>query len=173
MNFDLIKSIEILTNTPFVLDSLLQNLSNEWLNSNEGPDTWCPFDILGHLVHGEKTDWVERIDIILKKDDKHFRPFDRFAQFSESNGKSVKDLLTEFRILREKNIAIVNGMDLTEAKLDLRGIHPAFGEVTLKQLLSTWVVHDLNHISQISRVMAKQYKEETGPWLEYLPVLTK
>ncbi len=173
MNFDLNKSIEILSNTPTVLESLLYNLSNEWLYTNEGPDTWSPFDIVGHLVHGEKTDWMERMDIILNKEDKHFRSFDRFAQFNESKGKSINDLLAEFRSLREKNIAVVKDLGLTEDKLDLKGIHPSFGDVTLRQLLSTWVVHDLGHIAQISRVMAKQYKDETGPWIEYLPILNK
>ena len=173
MKFDLNKSIEILTNTPGVLESLLDGLSDEWLHSNEGMDTWSPYDIMGHLIHGERTDWMERMDIILNRDDKHFRPFDRFAQFTESEGKSLSDLLVEFRELREKNLEALKKIDLTEDKLNKIGIHPKFGEVTLKQLLSTWTVHDLNHLAQISRVMAKQYKEEIGPWVEYLPVLTR
>lgn len=167
------KSIEILTNTPGVLESLLDGLSDEWLHSNEGMDTWSPYDIIGHLVQGESTDWMERMDIILNRDDKHFRPFDRFAQFTESEGKSLSDLLIEFRELRQKNLETLKKIDLTEDKLNKIGIHPKFGEVTLKQLLSTWTVHDLNHLAQISRVMAKQYKEETGPWVEYLPILTR
>ena len=173
MKFDLNRSIEILQNTPSVLESFLHNLSDSWLQSNEGPDTWSPFDIVGHLVHGEQTDWMERTNIILFGEDKHFKKFDRFAQLEESKGKTIVDLLTEFRTLREKNIAFVKGLGLTEDKLDLKGIHPSFGEVTLRQLLSTWVVHDLNHIAQIARVMAKQYSDETGPWIEYLPILTK
>lgn len=173
MKFDLNKSIEILTNTPGVLESLLDGLSDEWLHSNEGMDTWSPYDIIGHLIHAERTDWMERMDIILNRDDKHFKPFDRFAQFTESKGKSLSDLLVEFRELREKNLKVLKKIDLTEDKLNKIGIHPKFGEVTLKQLLSTWTVHDLNHQAQISRVMAKQYKEETGPWVEYLPVLTR
>ena len=173
MKFDLNKSIEILTNTPGVLESLLDGLSDEWLHSNEGMDTWSPYDIIGHLIHAERTDWMERMDIILNRDDKHFKPFDRFAQFTESKGKSLSDLLIEFRELREKNLEVLKKIDLTEDKLNKIGIHPKFGEVTLKQLLSTWTVHDLNHLAQISRVMAKQYKEETGPWVEYLPVLTR
>lgn len=173
MKFDLNKSIEILFNTPAVLESLLHNLSNDWLYSNEGPDTWSPFDIVGHLIHGERTDWMERMDIILNREDKHFNPFDRFAQFTESKGKSITELLKEFRGLREKNLATLKNLDLNDDKLDLKGIHPVFGEVTLRQLLSTMVVHDLGHIAQISRVMAKQYKDETGPWINYLPVLTK
>lgn len=173
MKFDLNKSIEILTNTPGVLESLLYGLSDEWLHSNEGMDTWSPYDIIGHLIHAERTDWMERMDIILNRDDKHFKPFDRFAQFTESEGKSLSDLLIEFRELRQKNLETLKKIDLTEDKLNNIGIHPKFGEVTLKQLLSTWTVHDLNHLAQISRVMAKQYKEETGPWVEYLPVLTR
>nr|HMT11716.1 DinB family protein [Ignavibacteria bacterium] len=151
------KSIEILTNTPGVLESLLDGLSDEWLHSNEGMDTWSPYDIIGHLVQGESTDWMERMDIILNRDDKHFRPFDRFAQFTESEGKSLSDLLIEFRELRQKNLETLKKIDLTEDKLNKIGIHPKFGEETLKQLLSTWTVHDLNHLAQISRVMAKQY----------------
>ncbi|MBE2218954.1 MAG: DinB family protein [Ignavibacteria bacterium] len=173
MKFDLSKSLEILSNTPSVLESLLHGLSNEWLYSNEGPDTWSPFDIVGHLVHAELTDWMERMDIILNKEDKHFKPFDRFAQFTESKDKSISELLAEFRTLREKNIKNLKDLNITEEKFDELGIHPVFGEVTLRELLSTWVVHDLNHIAQITRVMAKQYKDETGPWVEFLPILSK
>lgn len=173
MKFDLDKSIEILQNTPSVLESLLQGLSNEWLYSNEGPDTWSPFDIVGHLVHAEHTDWMERMDIILNKEDKHFKPFDRFAQFTESKDKSISELLAEFRTLREKNMKSVKDLNIPEEKFDEIGIHPVFGEVTLRELLSTWVVHDLNHIAQITRAMAKQYKDETGPWVEFLPILSK
>lgn len=173
MNFCTERSIEILSNTPVVLNNLLKDLNNDWLYSNEGEDTWSPFDIIGHLVHGERTDWMERLDIILHRADKNFRPFDRFAQFNESKGKTINDLLTEFKILRESNIANLKKLNLKENNLDLKGIHPNFGEVTLRQLLATWTVHDLNHIAQICRVMAKQYKAETGPWVEYLPILQK
>ena len=173
MKFDLNKSIEILTNTPTVMESLLHGLSNEWLYSNEGPDSWSPFDVLGHLVHCERTDWMERTLIILNNVDKNFKPVDRFAQLRENEGKSITDLLKDFKSLRHENIAKLKELDITVDSLDKKGIHPAFGEVTLRQLLSTWVVHDLNHLSQISRVMAKQYKKETGPWVEYLPILKK
>lgn len=173
MKFDLNRSIEILSNTPSVLEALLYNLSDDWLLANEGPDTWSPFDIVGHLVHGEQTDWMERANIILFSEDKRFKKFDRFAQFTESKGKTIHVLLAEFRKLREKNIEYVKSLQLTEDKLNMTGIHPAFGEVTLRQLLSTWAVHDLNHLAQISRVLAKQYREETGPWKEYLPILSK
>lgn len=173
MKFELSKSLELLTNTPTVMESLLHGLSNDWLHTNEGPESWSPFDILGHLVHCERNDWMERTLIILHSDDKNFKPVDRFAQLTENKGKSITDLLEEFKSLREKNIAQLKGLNITEVTLDNKGIHPAFGEVTLRQLLSTWVVHDLNHLAQISRVMAKQYKEETGPWVEYLPILGK
>lgn len=173
MKFDLNRSLEILASTPAVLEALLSNLSDEWLHSNEGPDTWSPYDIAGHLVHGERSDWMERTNIILFGDDKYFKKFDRFAQFTESKGKTIHVLLAEFRKLREKNIEHVKSLQLTKDKLNMTGIHPAFGEVTLRQLLATWTVHDMNHLAQISRVLAKQYREETGPWIEYLPLLSK
>lgn len=173
MKFDLNKSIEILSSTPSVLEALLQNLSDDWLLANEGPDTWSAFDIVGHLVHGEQTDWMERTNIILFGEDKRFKKFDRFAQFTESKGKTIHVLLAEFRKLREKNIEHEKSLDLTEDKLNMTGIHPSFGDVTMKQLLATWTVHDLNHLAQISRVLAKQYRDETGPWIEYLPLLSK
>lgn len=172
MNFTLEKSIEILERTPGVLTALLQNISAEWTSRNEGGQTWSVYDIIGHLIHGEKTDWIPRADIILsKKTDKNFEPFDRFAQLEESKGKSLTQLLDEFSIVRKKNIEYLRSKKLTSKNLEEKGIHPAFGEVTLSQLLSTWVVHDLNHIAQVSRVMAKQYKAEVGPWIEYLRIL--
>ncbi|KXK49588.1 MAG: DinB superfamily protein [Chlorobi bacterium OLB5] len=173
MNFSIERSLEILSRTPDSLEVLLSGLNDVWISNNEGPDTWSPYDIVGHLVHGEKTDWMERTDIILNRKDKHFRPFDRFAQFTESKGKTLNDLLKEFKQLRMNNIKTLKSLNLNEEKLNLKGIHPKFGEVTLKQLLSTWTIHDLNHISQICRVMAKQYKEAAGPWIEYLPILNK
>lgn len=173
MNFDILKSIEILSRTPEVLENLLSGLSDEWLYSNEGGESWSPYDIVGHLVHGENTDWPERTQIILFREDKQFRPFDRTAMFEESKGKSMNDLLAEFRTLRLKNIEEMKSYNLDDNKLNLKGIHPSFGEVTLKQLLSTQVTHDLSHIAQIARVMAKQYKDETGPWIEYIPILTR
>lgn len=172
MNFTIEKSIEILARTPNVLRAMLQNISDEWAFKNEGGDTWSPFDIVGHLIHGEKTDWIPRAEIILsEKQDKRFEPFDRFAQFEESKGKSLEQLLDEFKSLREKNIESLRFKKVTAENLEEKGIHSAFGEVTLSQLLSTWVVHDLNHIAQISRVMAKQYKEDVGPWIAYLKIL--
>ncbi|MTI22819.1 DinB family protein [Fulvivirga sp. RKSG066] len=173
MEFNLKSSIEILERTPVVLNSLLQNLSSQWVHENEGADTWSPYDIVGHLIHGEKTDWIPRTKLILAQKDEAFVPFDRFAQFENSKGKSLRELLAEFEKLRAANIKELRALNISEDQLDLKGTHPALGEVTLKNLLSTWVVHDLNHINQTSRVMAKNYKSEVGPWVEYLGVLNK
>ena len=172
MNFSLSKSIEILERTPDVLIAMLQNISTDWTSNNEGGETWSVYDIVGHLIHGEKTDWIPRMEIILSdKDEKKFELFDLFAQFEESKGKSLPQLLDEFKSLRTKNIEQLLSKKLTLKNLEEKGIHPAFGEITLAQLLSTWTVHDLNHIAQISRVMANQYKTEVGPWVEYLKIL--
>lgn len=173
MKFDLNRSIEVLERTPLVIEHLLKGISEEWIFNNEGGKTWSPYDIVGHLVHGEKTDWVTRMEIILLDHDKKFAPFDRFAQFNESKGKSLETLIAEFKTLRKKNIMKLRLKKIESFDLHKKGIHPAFGNVTLQQLLSTWVVHDLNHIAQIARVMAKQYKTEVGPWMEYLPILTR
>lgn len=171
MKYSVDKSIEILQATPNTLRSLLGGLSIDWTNQNEGPETWSPFDIIGHLIHGEKTDWIPRAKIILGSGDKHFEPFDRFAMFSNSAGKNIMDLLSEFEGLRAININELIALNISESDLEKTGIHPEFGPVTLRNLLSTWMVHDLNHISQIVRVMAKQYKAETGPWPKYIKLL--
>ena len=172
MEYSLAKSLEILERTPLVLETLLSGLSDDWTMNNEGGETWSPYDVLGHLIHGENTDWIQRMEIILDENgDKKFKPFDRFAQFEESKGKSLTDLIIEFKSARKRNLDILRKMNLQESDLDKTGIHPAFGRVTLRQLLSTYVVHDLNHLAQIARVMAKQYKEEVGPWVEYLRIL--
>lgn len=172
MSFTIPRSIEILERTPSVLESLLLGLSDEWTQANEGPDTWSPYDIVGHLIHGERADWIARMDIILGDgSNKKFASFDRFAQFTESKGKSPTDLLAEFRTLRLKNIEIIKSRHITEAQLSRVGIHPKFGKVTLRQLLSTWTAHDLSHIGQIVRVMAKQYKTDVGPWIEFLRIM--
>jgi hypothetical protein len=174
MQFNLDCSIEILSRTPAVLESLLYDLPDDWTRPNEGTDTWSPFDILGHMVHGEKTDWIPRAMMILEHgESRTFDPFDRFAMFEEAYGKSVEDLLHEFAVLRQQNIEELRGMELTPELLARRGTHPEFGAVTLAQLLATWVVHDLGHIAQITRVMAKQYTEAVGPWKAYLSVLTR
>ena len=174
MNFNLSKSVEILQQTPDTLISMLQNLSPEWTTNNEGDSTWSVYDIVGHLIHGEKTDWMPRTEIILsEKINKTFEPFDRFAQFKESKGKSLKQLLDEFKILRKKNIDQLLSKKLTDKQLESKGVHPDFGEVALSQHLSSWVVHDLNHIAQISRVIANQYKFNVGPWRDYLKILNQ
>ena len=172
MKFTLEKSLEILERTPNVLIAMLQDISADWTSPNEGGDSWSVYDIIGHLIHGEKTDWVPRTEIIISENsDKKFTPFDRFAQFEASKGKTLNQLLTEFKTLRESNVEQLRSKKITDKSLEEIGIHPAFGNVTLSQLLSTWVVHDLNHIAQISRVMAKQFKVEVGPWTEYLRIL--
>ncbi|MCA1624883.1 MAG: DinB family protein [Acidobacteria bacterium] len=172
MNFTVEKSIEILERTPKVLEAMVRNISPEWTENNEGGETWSVFDVLGHLVHGEKTDWMPRVEIILSDtQDKAFKAFDRFAQFEEGKGKTLRELLDEFKSLRKKNIGVLRSKKLTDKTFEEKGVHPAFGEVTLAQLIATWTVHDLDHIAQISRVMAKQYKEEVGPWIKYLRIL--
>jgi uncharacterized damage-inducible protein DinB len=172
MQFDFKKSLEILNRTPTVLEIMLQELSHEWGYNNEGEQTWSPYDVIGHLIHGEKTDWIPRMEIILaQQEGSEFEPFDRFAQFKNSEGKTLQQLLEEFKFLRKNNLAIVKSKKLTDVQFMLKGKHPALGEVTLAQLMATWVAHDLNHIAQIARVMAKQYKTEVGPWFEYLGIL--
>lgn len=171
MDYSLDKAIEILERTPIALNSLLKDLSIDWTVPNEGENTWSPYDVVGHLIHGEKTDWIVRTKIILEQKGQPFEPFDRFAQFEASQGKSINDLLDEFQHLRSNNLETLKSLDITEAKLALEGTHPELGKVTLRNLLSTWVAHDLGHIAQISRVMAKQYKEEVGVWYQYLGIL--
>ncbi len=172
MDFKLDQCIDILYNTPTVVASLLNDLDRVWAYSNEGEDSWSPYDIVGHLIHGEKTDWIPRARIILSDgDDKTFIPFDRFAQFEESAGQSLEKLLDTFSKLRLSNLNTLNDWDLQDSDYQKVGFHPEFGRVTLSQLLATWVVHDLSHISQISRVMAKQYKSAVGPWNAYIPLL--
>ena len=172
MDFSINKSMEILERTPGVLIQLTNNLSEDWSMNNEGGETWSVFDVIGHMVHGDKTDWMARIEIILSKGaGKEFKSFDRFAQLEESRGKSLGQLLNEFKSVRELNLKKLKGFNLAENDYLKTGIHLKFGTVTLSQLISTWTVHDLDHISQISRVMAKQYKEQTGPWIEYLKIL--
>ncbi len=172
MEFSINKSIEILERTPHVLIQLTKNLSADWTMNNEGGETWSVFDVIGHLIHGEKTDWIARMEIILSDGPKkEFKTFDRFAQFEESKGKSLEQLLNEFLAARELNLTKLKGFNLTENDFNKTGIHPKFGAVTLSQLIAAWTVHDLDHISQISRIMAKQYKEQSGPWIEYMKIL--
>ena len=174
MEYKLTEAIEMLERTPFVVEQMLSGLSENWVINNEGPDTWSPYDVVGHLIHGEKTDWIPRMLIVLSDGgDKKFVPFDRFGQFSESKGKTLQQLITEFKEVRKQSLDTLKSKKLTDADMNKTGIHPAFGTVTLKQLLATWVVHDLAHITQIARVMAKQYSAEVGPWKAYLSVLGK
>jgi hypothetical protein len=172
MKFNLELTIQILNNTPQVLSSLLAGLPDELIHSNEGGDSWSPFDIVGHLVHGEKGDWITRTKKILDVDgDKKFTPFDRIAQFDEREGKTVIDLLEEFSSLRKANIEKLKSFNIDDDMLKMTGSHPEFGTVTLQQLLATWTAHDLTHISQITRVLAKQNKEQMGPWVEYFNIM--
>jgi uncharacterized damage-inducible protein DinB len=172
MEFQLEQAIEVLKRTPATLTSLLRGLPDEWTTGNEGKDTWTPYDVLGHLIHGEETDWIARANIILRYgESRPFDPFDRFAQFEKSKGKSLNDLLSEFEAARKASLESLEQMQITPDKLRLRGTHPALGSVTLGELLATWVAHDLDHIAQIVRVMSKQYNEEVGPWKQYLSIL--
>ena len=169
--FNLADAITILERTPAVVSALLAGLPEAWVHATEGDGTWSPYDVIGHLIHGERTDWLPRARHILAGETRAFEPFDRRAQFSESQGKSLGELLTTLADLRRENVSALIGMKLTESDLNRRGLHPELGEVTLGQLLATWVVHDLDHLAQVARTMAKRYGEATGPWSEYLSIL--
>jgi hypothetical protein len=172
MKLNLNKSIEILSRTPDVLNTLLSGLSDDWIIHNEGGETWSSYNIVGHLIHGEREDWIPRARKILSIEAVNkFVPFNRFAQFNKSKNKSLQNLLDEFKARRKENIKILISFNIDDAKLKMTGVHPQFGTVTLEQLLSTWTAHDLTHVGQISRVMAKQYKDAMGPWIEYFRVL--
>jgi hypothetical protein len=172
MPFDLSAALPILRRTPAVLDALLGDLPAEWTSCNEGPGTWSAFDVLGHLVHGERTDWIPRARIILESGDaRPFEPFDRFAQLEASRGSTLTELLDTFRALRAHNVATLEGWNLSEEALARRGTHPELGPVTLGQLLATWTVHDLGHIAQIVRTMAARYGTDVGPWRASLGIL--
>jgi DinB family protein len=174
MDFDLTDAVAVLQRTPATLRALLDGLPPAWTEGNEGPETWSPYVIVGHLIHGERADWIPRAKIILAQGpDRRFEPYDRFAQFRESQGKSLADLLDEFAHLRAENLATLAGWHLSDVHLALEGEHPEFGAVTLRQLLATWVAHDLGHIAQTARVMAKQYRAAVGPWRAYLPVMER
>lgn len=174
MQFDLATGIAVLERTPRTLTAMLGGLTSAWTDATEGPETWSPYVILGHLIHGERSDWIPRVRIVLaQQDDRRFTPYDRAAQFRESEGKSMSDLLDEFAQLRAENLATLTSWHLTDSELGLTGVHPEFGDVTLRQLLATWVGHDLGHIAQIARVMAKQYRDAIGPWRAYLPIMDR
>jgi len=172
MNNNLLDTIALLSRTPAALDALLRDLPETWTFRNEGESTWTPFDVVGHLIRGERTDWLSRAKRILQfGESKAFEPFDRFAQQRESQGKSLAQLLEEFERLRSENLTELGAMNLRAEDLARRARHPALGVVTLSQLLAAWAVHDLTHLHQISRVMAHQYRDAVGPWSAYLGVL--
>ena len=167
------EAIIVLTHTPAALDTMLRHLPEDWTMANEGDGTWSPFDVVGHLIHGERTDWLQRIRIILDHGEtRPFDTFDRLAQLTESAGKPLASLLDEFAVLRRDNLRQLEALHLTEVDLDRRGRHPALGPVTLRHLLATWVAHDLDHVMQISRVLAKRYATEVGPWRAYLRIIS-
>lgn len=172
MNPDLTKIDYHLSQTPRILTSILENLPRDLQDSNEGKDTWNPHEILRHLIHCEETDWLPRAMIILS-DLKKFEPFDRYAHLHKDENKSLSHLLKKFTKLREDNLGELMKLNLSSAHLAKRGIHPEFGEVTLRELLFSWVAHDLSHISQICRVLAKQYKADAGPWVSYMRILNQ
>ncbi|MEO6588760.1 MAG: DinB family protein [Pyrinomonadaceae bacterium] len=172
--FNLYDSISILEKTPSVLQILLTGLPENWVNQRENEEIWSVFDIVGHLVHGEITDWIPRAKIILETGkEQAFAPFDRFAQFDESKGKNINQILEEFKHLRSENLNQLRELNLQSEDLLREGLHPDLGVVKLEQLLATWVVHDLGHIRQIARVLAKNYKSEIGAWEKYLPVVNE
>jgi hypothetical protein len=174
MEFRLAEGIPVLERTPATLRTLLDGLPPTWTDATEGPDSWSPYVVVGHLIHGERTDWIPRARIILAQGpQRRFTPYDRFAQLRESQGKTLTQLLDEFTALRAENVATVRAWKLSEAQLALEGEHPDFGAVSLRQLLATWVSHDLNHLVQVARVMAKQYREAVGPWRAYLSVMDR
>ena len=171
-SFSLTETIALLTRTPATLDIWLRGLPDTWARSNEGKDTWSAFDIVGHLSSAERHDWMPRLRTIMESgEERPFPPFDRFAQFRESEGKSMEQLLDEFAQLRKESLAALQALNLKQEDLGRRGKHPALGAVTLAELLATWAVHDLTHIHQLSRVMAHQYRDAVGAWIAYLGVL--
>ena len=172
MEQNLQNTMELLARTPGVLDALLRDLPEAWTLRNEGAGTWSAFNVVGHLIHGERTDWIPRARVILEfGETQDFEPFDRWGQARESEGKPLGPLLNEFARLRSQGLAELRAMNLQPKDLERRGRHPALGVVTLSQLLATWAAHDLTHLHQISRVMAHQYAAAVGPWHAYLGVL--
>ena len=173
MDFDLDLSMGVLGRSPATLRALLDGLREPWVRGTEGPETFSPFDVVGHLIDGEETDWIPRARIILAKGpDLRFEPYDRFRHRERNSGRSLESLLVEFAQLRATNLELLRSWKLTPRELDLPGEHPSLGRVTLQQLLAAWVVHDLGHVAQVARVMAKQYRDAVGPWVPFLPVLT-
>ena len=174
MEFSVNHTIEILRSTPDVLRALLGDLSEPWVRNNYGEQTFSPFDVVGHLIHGEREDWIARAQVTIKHgESRPFEPFDRYAMYEASEGKSIHDLLDTFRTLRAENLAHLKDMHLSSQQLDLRATHPEFGSVTLRQLLATWAVHDLHHIAQICKSLSYQYRDEVGPWKAYIGIIPK
>ena len=172
MDFELTTGMAVLERTPRALRAMLGGLPAAWTDATEGPETWSPYVIVGHMIHGERTDWIPRARIILDQGpERRFTPYDRFAQYRESQGKTLSDLLEEFARLRAENLATLSGWRLTDTELALEGEHPEFGPVTLEQLLATWATHDLAHIAQISRVLTRWFGQHVGPWKKYFSLL--
>ena len=172
MTFDLSSAIQVLSRTPAVLDALLRDLPPAWIEGTEGPSTWSPYDVVGHLIHVERTDWMPRVEHLLAHGEAvPFPVFDRFAQFEASQGLTLAELLEAFSAARSDSLRRLAGLQLTAADFDRTGRHPEFGRVTLGQHLATWVVHDLDHVVQIARVMGRQYTEAVGPWRQYLRII--
>jgi hypothetical protein len=170
--FSLAEATALLERAPATLDALLRGLPEPWTTCDEGPETWSPYVVVGHLIHGEKTDWIPRAKRLLQHgESRAFDPFDRFAQLRDAAGRPLADLLDEFAILRRASLDELDAMKLGEAELDRRGRHPELGTVTLRQLLATWVAHDLDHLQQIARAMARRYAHQCGPWTAYVRVL--
>ncbi len=163
--------LAILARTPGTLAALLEGLPENLINATEGAETWSPYDVIGHLIHAERTDWLTRTRHIVAGEMRPFEPFDRNAQFSASQSRNIGELLATFAELRRENLAELATMNLTSEDLGRKGVHPDFGEVALGQLLATWAVHDLDHVGQIARTIAKVYTEAVGPWHEYLSIL--
>jgi len=172
--FDLAEATELLGRTPRILQTWLAGLPGGWTRQNEGPGTWSPYDVVGHLVHGEKTDWLPRAHHLLRHGPSvPFEPFDREAMLRDSAGKSLEDLLAEFARWREESLQGLSALRLSDQDLDREGLHPELGRVTLRQHLATWVAHDLTHLAQVARVMAKLHRDAVGPWRVYLPLLDR
>ncbi|HEY8560075.1 MAG TPA: DinB family protein [Pyrinomonadaceae bacterium] len=172
MKFQLAQAVEILGSTPLVLKSMLGNLSDEWTQSSDDKEDWSPYDVVGHYIHGEEADWIPRAEIILRRgENSTFEPFDRLAMFEKSEGKTLSELLETFAARRRASLEALKSWNLTDAELQLKGVHPELGAVTLEQLIATWVVHDLTHIRQIVAFLAKKYSSNVGAWKEYLSIL--
>jgi hypothetical protein len=172
MKLRLEQAVEILRDTPRTLRARLEHASDDWVRGHYGPDTFSPFDVVGHLIHGERADWIPRARIILEHGEaRPFEPFDRYAMYEASRGRTIGDLLDAFDALRRESLQALEAMRLDAEKLARRGMHPELGPVTLAQLIATWAGHDLHHIAQVCKAMAWQYREAYGPWIEYLGIV--